>query len=191
MNVDLLVPIFTLVSLVTSFVALVLSAKNNKRQHELASSVAKTNARLEALRLAKHETEELHHKLRSLLKNTQTAKHCIDTMLVQNHPARPDALDQLNVASKDLDQLYAGSLGQLPEDVRKWCHGLKNSVREVKELTLNRWEFDPAKKLDDDTSLKMFIARRNISDHQRLIEGAIRGLDRKVADRLLEYLEGG
>lgn len=182
--------IAALISFITALGALVHSIRNSKKQHELASSVAESNRRLEALKLAKEETDGLHKKLREILKNSQIVKQCLDVFLVENHPAKLDSVEQVKESYKILLNVYASSLGDVPNNIRNLCHGLKNYAEEVVKLSSKAWEFSPAVKLTAELSDDLFVLRLKIDTCQKNIESEIKLLDRSVADKLLIYMEG-
>lgn len=176
------------VSFLTAVGALSHSVINSKRQHKLAESVENSTRRLEALKIAKNDTEEAHEKLRDLLIKTQIVKQCIDIFLVEDHPSKLDAVEQVSDASEDLLYLYTGTLGQIPEEVRKWCHGLKNEAKEVAQIAAETWRLNPGAPLTKDLTDQFFRLRIRLDNYQRTIEASIRSLDAEVADRFLKYM---
>ncbi|RLA50374.1 MAG: hypothetical protein DRR42_13315 [Gammaproteobacteria bacterium] len=159
------------------------------KQHQLSSSIADSEIRLNALKLAKEETADAHERLRLLLFHTQKMKQCIDIFLVDAHPAKAEAIRQVVESSHMLADLYSQILGKIPDDVRKWCHGLKNRGKEIEDLARNKFDdLIPDETLSFEEKNEFLSMRFKLDDYQRLIENSIRGLDRHVADKLLGYM---
>ena len=189
METDIIIALITAgFSFVTAVGALIHSIISSRRHHKLAEFVEKSSRRLEALRIAKMETEEVHENLRDLIVKTQELKQCIDILLVDDHPSKSEAAEQAERAAADLTSIYSTSLGRLPEEVRKWCHGLKSRAEEVAQLAGATWRLQPTVPITKELKSELFHNRIILDAYQRNIETGIRSLDAEVADRLYKFM---